>query len=143
MNARPAVVEHLQRRRGNELAAADREAQAVAGHRIDEAGGVAGEQQAVELVRADIHGERTQDHRRHEQTGAGEAIAQVRIARELRGQQRGEKGVGEKGPLFPDDPSFDDQAHVDELRFGDQLGPRTGHVDVLVDEVAAGVVPVH
>ena len=48
MDAGPAVRERVERGRGGQLAAAHREAQAVAGHRIDEAGGVAGQQQAVD-----------------------------------------------------------------------------------------------
>ena len=42
------MLERAQRRGGGQLAAADREAQAVAGHRIDEPGRVAGEQQPVD-----------------------------------------------------------------------------------------------
>ena len=51
VDAGPAVRERAKRGLRGEFAAADGEAQAVAGHRIDEAGGVAGEQQASAAAR--------------------------------------------------------------------------------------------
>ncbi len=55
-----------------QLAAADGEAQAVAGHRIDEAAGVAGEQQASRNPTPErhVHGERPEHHRRRHLSGA-------------------------------------------------------------------------
>ena len=44
VDAGPSVLERLASRRGREFGAVNREPEAVAGHRIDEAGGVAGEQ---------------------------------------------------------------------------------------------------
>ena len=61
---RPAMLERAKRRRRRQLAAADREAQAVAGHRIDEARRVAGEQQAVDWSARDVHRQRTEHDRR-------------------------------------------------------------------------------
>ena len=60
----PAILERGERRVGGELGAAHREAQAVAGHRIDEAGGVAGEQQPGHAGRAGVDRERAEDRRR-------------------------------------------------------------------------------
>src|SRR5580765_835940 len=48
MNTSPSVFERLQRRRGRKLAALDREAQTIAGHGIDESGGIACEEQPVD-----------------------------------------------------------------------------------------------
>ena len=55
------------------------EAQAVAGHRIDEPGRVAREQQAVDRGVADVNGERSEHDGRADEPGAGGAVAQQRI----------------------------------------------------------------
>ena len=57
MHATPAVFERLQSRGGRQFSAVGREAQAVAGHRIDESRGVAGEQETVDRRVADIDGD--------------------------------------------------------------------------------------
>ena len=59
----PGILERGERRVGGELGAAHREAQAVAGHRIDEAGGVAGEEQTGHAGRTGVDRERAEDGR--------------------------------------------------------------------------------
>jgi len=80
--------ERVERGGCRQRAAVDRESQAVAGHGIDEACGVAGEQQAVDGGGPDIDGERTEHHRRRDEPRVREPIAKQRIARELAHQQR-------------------------------------------------------
>ena len=80
---RPAVLERLERRLGGELAAAHREPQAVAGHRIDEAGRVAGEQQPVDGARRRRRPPADRARRARRRARAGKPLAQHRIARQL------------------------------------------------------------
>ena len=62
VNARPAMGQRAKRGLCGEFAAANGKPQSVAGHRIDKAGGVAGEHQAVRQRRpGGIDGERTDD----------------------------------------------------------------------------------
>src|SRR5881227_3474117 len=61
----PAMGERPQRGRGRELATNDGEMQTITGHRIDETGGVAGEQQSVDRIGGDVDGKRTEHDRRH------------------------------------------------------------------------------
>ena len=93
MNARPAAGERIERGERGELTAADREAEAVAGHRVDEAGGVAGEQQPVGRARASRRRRAGPARRAARPSRAGGAAGEQGVARELAGQQRG--GVGE------------------------------------------------
>ncbi len=74
--------------RGRQFSAVNREAQSVAGHRIDEAGRVAREQQAVDRGIPDVDGERSKHDGRTDEPGVGGAIAQQRIVGERAGQQR-------------------------------------------------------
>ena len=63
---RPAAGERRERRLGGELAAAQGEAQAIAGHRIDEPGGIAGQQQPGRTAGRALDGERAEaDGPRH------------------------------------------------------------------------------
>ena len=55
---------------GGDLGAGQRQADAVAGHRIDEAGGVAGEQQSRGARHRHVHGHRAEHRRRGGQFGA-------------------------------------------------------------------------
>ncbi len=89
MDARPAVRERVEGGGGGELAAADREAQSVAGHRIDEAGGVAGEQQTVDRRGRDVDRERPEHDRRGDEARAGRAVAKQPVARQLARKERG------------------------------------------------------
>src|SRR5207248_749411 len=86
---RPAVLERFERGGRRELTAANREAQAVAGHRIDEARGVAGEQQSRNTAALGVDGKRTENRRRIDQTRVRKALPQQRITIELATQQRG------------------------------------------------------
>ena len=95
VDAAPAVCERVERGRRGQLAAVNREAQAVAGHRIDEAGRVAGEQQTVDRGRRDVDGERPEDDGRHGEAGGGGAVGEQRVARKFAKQERGR--VGELG----------------------------------------------
>ena len=83
------ILERGERHVGGELGAAQREAQPVAGHRIDEAGGVAGQEQAGHAGRAGVDGERAED----------------RPARS-RGARRGERGpsTGSRGEVPLEEP---------------------------------------
>ena len=80
--------ERIERGARGQLGAAHRESQAVTGHRIDEAGGVARQEQAGQLRAANLDGQRSQHNRRMREPGAREPIAQQRVAGQLRREQR-------------------------------------------------------
>ncbi len=60
-------------------AAADGKAQSVAGHRIDESGGVAREQQPLDVVAHDVDRERTEHDRVPDRRAAAEPVTQGRL----------------------------------------------------------------
>ena len=67
----PSVGEDVQRRFRSELAAADREPQSIAGHRIDEPGRIPRQQQSVGRRRVGrINRQRADDGRRRDETRA-------------------------------------------------------------------------
>ena len=75
----PAVFERSKGSESGQFAAANREPQAVAGHRIDEAGGVAGEQQTVDSGAAWRRRPAGRARPAASKPRAGEAFAQHRI----------------------------------------------------------------
>ena len=82
------MFERLERGARRELGSANGEAQPVARHRIDEAGGIAGEEQTVEPAVADFDGQRSEDDGRADQPRARKSIAKHGIARQLAEQRR-------------------------------------------------------
>ena len=119
----PGILERGERRVGGELGAAHREAQAVAGHRIDEAGGVAGEQQAGHAGRAGVDGERAEDRRRGDPARArgtraehgvrGDVpLEQPRRIREALARRRDQADVGQAGVAERRDADVVRPAHV-------------------------------
>ncbi len=87
VDAGPAVLERREGGFGGQFAAAHGEAEPVAGHRIDEAGGVARDQQSVDRPRPGVHGERAEDGRRLHGARAGESVAQQVDRRRFRGRR--------------------------------------------------------
>ena len=79
MNTAPAVREGVNRRARRQLSSGNGEPQAVAGHRIDEAGGIAGQQEAVDRRPADVHGQRSEHDRWSHHPRARESFGQHRI----------------------------------------------------------------
>src|SRR5882672_7749156 len=94
MDSRPTMFERSQRRGRGQLTAADRESQAVAGHRIDESRRVAGQQQTVDCRGTNVNGQRSEHGWRCREAGAGEALAKWRIACEFPGQECGRIAEG-------------------------------------------------
>ena len=88
MNPGPAVPKRLNCCGGGQFGAAYREAQTVAGHGVDEAGGVTREQQAVERGITYVDGQRSENDGRADEPRPGCAIAQQRIVGQHLGQQR-------------------------------------------------------
>ena len=84
MDTGPSVFERLQRRRRGKLAALDREAQTIAGHRIDESGGVTCEEQPLDRRARRLHRQRTEDHGRCDEPRVRKAIAKLRGSRPAR-----------------------------------------------------------
>ena len=80
---RQRSVEHFLHDRRGELRARQREAQAIAGHRIDEAGRVTRQEQSRLARRRRIHGHRTEHCRRRDRARVGEARGQFRIRLEI------------------------------------------------------------
>ena len=76
---RHATLENIQRERGRELRSGEREPQAIAGHGIDKAGRVAGEQQSWNAGRAPVNGHRSKDRRAGYGPRAIEPCRQLRI----------------------------------------------------------------
>ena len=72
------MLQRLERRFARQLAASEREAQAVAGHGIDEPGSIAGEQQPVDGRRR-VDGERPEHRRARDSARVRETVAKERF----------------------------------------------------------------
>jgi hypothetical protein len=88
MDARPSVLQGLERRARGEVASTDGKPQTISGHRIDEPSGVSGEDQPIELFMAMIDGQRTEHHRGADRTAPRKPIAQVRLLGDFPEQKR-------------------------------------------------------
>lgn len=73
------MLEPIEGRGSRKLAAAEGEPQAVTRHRVDEAGRIAGQQQARTAGRPPIDGERAESDRRESKCGGARAWAELRI----------------------------------------------------------------
>ncbi len=87
MRSRPSAFEDFTRRDRRHFRAADGEPQAVAGHRIDEPGGIAREQEARHRPTGSFDSQRAQHDRRRDQACGGEPLGQDRIARQFSPQE--------------------------------------------------------
>src|SRR5262249_43798571 len=89
VHAGPAVRQRMERRFGGQVAAPGRDPQAVGGHRIDEAGGVAGEEESVERSAARVDGQRSEDGGRRGERGVRKAIGEQRVRGKTTSENRG------------------------------------------------------